>query len=141
MWLEIIKYWKSALIATLALIITLGVFYCKSLHREIKSLDASLTLANANYSQCLSDQRAAQEVSSEYQASLSDLNSRLNKLRQQSKCVQVSPIRPDATPANGKLSGSNGIRSGWLIDFSGRCEQTRLQLIGLQSYVKLVCTN
>lgn len=91
---------------------------------------------------CAEAQAKAEEASHDYQVSVAALNDRLNRLKRvQSRCIALAgegSSRPDAASRDEGLSGGNGIRTEWLYDFAGRCEQTARQLDSLQNFTRKV---
>lgn len=93
--------------------------------------------------QCNADKKLTKETEDGYQKRIAGLNSDINalKLRKPPRCVPVTAkpsVRPHAATPEAKLSGGDGIDSGFLIDYAGRAEECRLKLIGLQGFVSQV---
>lgn len=92
--------------------------------------------------QCAADKKITEESSAKYQTDLVALNDRLNALRMRkpAACVPIASIatRPDATAKPLKLVGPYGLSTDFLYDFAGEAERYRLQVIGLQGFVKKV---
>jgi len=88
--------------------------------------------------QCEEDKQLTQEVSSEFQTQISNLNRRLADLKRVRKpaCIPVtsSTSRCDATSRDGYVK-RNGIDTRTLFDYAGLAEKYRLQLISCQSFV------
>ena len=136
-----LKYWKYAATAMIAVILIVTYFYVRNLRTENTSLKTQLIQAEANFTKCQEDGIKSKEISSDYQKSNSSLKSQLDRLRRSSKCiVPYNGSRSVGTAAEGKLSGSDGISTGWLYEFAGRAEETRLKLIGCQKFVSDVCS-
>jgi hypothetical protein len=95
------------------------------------------------YDKCKAAQAITEKVSHEYQSDLADLNSQLNTLRLRvgpSRCVPVNSGNTasghDGAPAKNELPQRNGLSAWYLIDFAGRAENTRLQLLSCQNFVR-----
>lgn len=113
----------------------------KTMDGEIEGLERFLEEAHAEIRQCVQDKALSERVSNDYQKSARSLRNQLNSLRGQTRCVPLS-TEPSGqinghsgTPTEGKLSSRGGLTSGYLIDLGGRCEETRLKLIGCQNFV------
>lgn len=111
----------------------------KGLKGEIAGLEKYLDEATAEINQCNADKVLTEKVSNDYQKSVNSLRGQLKRLRDNPHCV---PVEPSGTPSgdNGtaagtKLSGTDGIRAEYLIDFAGSAEEVRLKLLGCQSFV------
>ncbi len=110
----------------------------KSMRGEIKGLERYLEEAHAEINQCTEDKALSERVSNDYQKSARSLRNQLNSLRENPHCVTVTPSPSDGsngTSAGGELSRTNGVRAGYLLDFAGRAEETRLKLIACQNFV------
>lgn len=111
----------------------------KGLKTDIAGLEKYLEESEAEVAQCVSDKALSERVSNDYQTSLTSLRRQLNSLRNDPKCVPTEPTpAPDGrsgAAAGTKLSSGNGLRAGYLFDFAGRAEETRLRLIGCQSFI------
>lgn len=138
MWL--LANWKLVVIGVLSVFMTVGLFYISTLKSDLKLEESARKTAEANFQQCQSDAIKSKEISSEFQKSNTALKSQLNRLRSQSKCiVPNSRGGYNGTSTGRELSGSDGISSGWLYEFAGRAEETRLKLLGCQKFVSEVC--
>jgi len=88
--------------------------------------------------QCEEDKQLTQEVSSDFQTQISNLNRRIAHLKRvrPSVCVPVTDTtsRRDAEPRDGHAQ-RNGIDTGALFDYAGLAEKHRLQLISCQSFI------
>lgn len=121
-------------------------FYIYTLHTDIKELKGEITglekyldEATAEINQCNADKVLSEKVSNDYQKSARSLRTQLNSLRNNPRCVPVQPANPSSgdngSPTGSKLSGGGGLTTGYLVDLGGRCEETRLKLIGCQDFV------
>lgn len=131
-------------LSAFALLGMLGYIYIlradnKSLVGEIKGLERYLEEARAEINQCTEDKALSERVSSDYQKSARSLRNQLNSLRNNPACIYVEPSSPSSgdngTSTGTELSGTNGLRAGYLLDFAGSAEETRLKLIGCQNFV------
>lgn len=131
------------LLSAFAFLGMLGYIYVlradiKSMDGEIKGLERFLEEARAEINQCNQDKILSEKVSNDYQKSARSLRNQLNSLRNNPHCIPVSPgpsSGDNGTTAGTKLSGTNGLRAGYLLDFAGSAEETRLKLIGCQNFV------
>lgn len=129
--------------AVASVILALAIFglWLHSQHQAgaIARLKAEVSSQNHMIAACEKQKQISYEVSNEYQGRITDLNSKLASLRLRfdEVCIPVnqSPGRPNATPAEGKLPGQNGVYAGALLDFARDCEQERLKVIGLQDFI------
>ena len=88
---------------------------------------------------CISDKNLSEKASHDYQASVRSLRRQLDSLRNDPRCVSIKP----ASPPNGhngaatgtEFSGRDSLRLGYIVDFGGRCEETRLKLLGCQKFI------
>lgn len=138
----LLKYWQPILAAGAALLVSYGthkivMMYVKSQHEiELATLLADMT------KKCKEAQAITREVSDEYQSQISALNRRVADLKRvRTQCV---PFYSDPTgghhgSTDGEFRGPDGgITAGTLLDFARDAEQTRLQLIGCQDWIKKV---
>ena len=131
----------------LSVIAVIGaVSYILVLRAENKSLaegKARLELDIADLQKaandCISDKNLSEKASHDYQASVRSLRRQLDSLRNDPRCVSIKP----ASPPNGhngaatgtEFSGRDSLRLGYIVDFGGRCEETRLKLLGCQKFI------
>ena len=123
-----------------------AVSYILVLRAENKSLaegKARLELDIADLQKaandCISDKNLSEKASHDYQASVRSLRRQLDSLRNDPRCVSIKP----ASPPNGhngastgtEFSGRDSLRLGYIVDFGGRCEETRLKLLGCQKFI------
>lgn len=138
--------WKHALpiSCALAALIFFGLWRIEVGRGEIKDvkisrLDEQIEIATLEINQCISDKTLAEKESHGFQTNLGALRRQLNSLRDNPSCVPTIPASAshghNGASAGGVVSGSNGIRTGYLIDFAGNAEETRLKLLGCQSFV------
>lgn len=132
------------LFSTVAIIVLFGLWRLevaenKRLDAQIEALDLQIAAATTEINQCASDKALSERTSRDYQNNVTALRRQLNSLRKDPACVPTeSTPAPDGhhgTPAGGKLPSGNGIRVGYLFDFAGRAEETRLKLEGCQDFV------
>jgi hypothetical protein len=130
------KY-KLLLGGSITIVILLTAMYVQYLRHENQTLKAERDTLKANYAQLISVREAERTVSHEYQSKNAALQSQLRNANRVRKCV---PVRmPENTPGHSspatgtELSGGNGLESGYLIDFAGRCESVRLKLLSCQA--------
>lgn len=128
--------------AVLVLIMGLGLsglwLYSKGQAARIDELKARLSYQEQATAACEKERKISYEASEKYQTRLSDLDRQLNSLRVQYRtvCIPVdAPGRPDATAAEGKLSGPHGVNAEALLEFAAACEKERLKVIGLQDFI------
>lgn len=111
----------------------------KALKVEIARMDEALEDATLEINQCSSDKTLTEKASNDYQASIRSLRNQLNSLRNDPRCVPTeSPGKTDGrngAATGAELSSGNGLRSGYLLDYAGRAEETRLKLVACQSFV------
>jgi len=111
----------------------------KSMRGEITGLERYLEEARAEINQCTEDKALSERVSNDYQKSARSLRNQLNSLRNNPACVPIEPSGKtggdNGAAAGTKLSGTNGVRAGYLLDFAGSAEETRLKLIACQNFV------
>lgn len=111
----------------------------RSLNGQIKVLDLDLSAATKEVAQCQLDKELSEKVSNDYQKSISALRRQLNSLRNNPTCIPTKPAgKADGhtgAPAGTEFSGGDGVRLGYLADFAGRAEETRLKLLGCQAFV------
>lgn len=136
--------WQYVFILFCALALTWFGFYVRSviaenqiLKIENSRLDEKIEIAALEINQCSQDKVLTEKVSNDYQKSIANLRTQLNRLRNDPHCIPTeSPSSPGISPnTGGKLSGGNGIRSDWLYDFAGRAEQDRLTAKGCVDFM------
>lgn len=95
--------------------------------------------------QCDQEKKTTQEAYNALQKNTDSLNSRIAalKLRKPARCVPLQPSKPaaqyDAPAAGEKPVGRDaGIDRGNLIDYAGKAEQYRLQLLSCQEFVETI---
>lgn len=95
--------------------------------------------------QCNAAKKLTEEASNEYQKNLSNLDKQLATLRMRkpARCVPVARVAggPHDHAEPTKLLGPYGLSSEWAFEYAGDAEKTRLQLIGLQDFIKKVWNN
>lgn len=132
--------WQVRALLSLGLIVAIlgGYIYLQSVKDDRDTYKAERDQLQVAYDAAISNQNKNFEVSNDYQTRLTDVNRKLAaalRVRDNAKCVPaLTPGRPDAGTAGRELSGRDGISSDYLRDFAARCEKTRLQLLGLQSW-------
>ena len=146
----LIKYWYVALPIALALLGGFGYLVYdytstkaenRALKIDIQALEDTIEDYAAEVDQCVSDKTLTEKTSNGYQTSIRSLRSQLDSMRSrgEARCVPTEPAGAthgrDGTPAGTELPSGNGVRAGYLIDFGGRCEETRLKLLACQSFV------
>ena len=131
----------------LSVIAVIGaVSYILVLRAENKSLaegKARLELDIADLQKaandCISDKTISEKASHDFQVSNRSLRRELNSLRNDPHCVSVQPSGApngyNGAAAGTELSGRNEVRAGYLYDYAGRSEETRLKLLGCQNFV------
>lgn len=131
----------------LSVIAVIGaVSYILVLRAENKSLaegKARLELDIADLQKaandCISDKTISEKASHDFQVSNRSLRRELNSLRNDPNCVSVQPSGApngyNGAAAGTELSGRNEVRAGYLYDYAGRSEETRLKLLGCQNFV------
>lgn len=108
---------------------------------EAKQRDALQTQATALKAQCTKDKEITTHAAQTYQDQIGALNRQLNALRLRPRPKCIMPVtRPspqlDAASGKGKPAGSYGVSTGWLYDYAGEAERYRLQVIGLQGFIR-----
>lgn len=132
------------ILGTLAAVIFFGLWRVEVGHGELQKaeiarLDEQLEIATLEINQCISDKAISERSSNDYQKSINSLRRQLNSLRDDPTCVPTE----SSIPSNGHngaatgaiVSGRSGLRTGYIIDLGGRAEETRLKLIGCQSFI------
>jgi len=139
---------KIISIIALFVIMSGGSIYIKILQSDLRAVKAEIKLVQAeketavqNYTQCLEDKKITNEVSNEYQNQLSISNTELDHFKRmfrEATCINIaSPSsQPYDSTKEGKHGQPNGLRSDWLLDYAGEAEGYRLQVIGLQNFIK-----
>jgi hypothetical protein len=138
----LLKYWQPILAAGASLLVSYGahkvvMMYVNSQHEiALATLEVDMT------KKCKEAQAITREVSDEYQSQISALNRRvadLKRLRAQCVPVYADPTGGHNGASTGELRGPDGgITAGTLLDFARDAEQTRLQLIGCQDWIRKV---
>jgi len=125
------------LAGSITIVILLTAMYVQYLRNTNQTLKAERDILKANYAQLISVREVERTVSYEYQSKNAALQSQLRNANRVRKCVPVRmPETPSghSSPTTGtELSGGNGLDSGYLIDFAGRCESVRLKLLSCQA--------
>jgi hypothetical protein len=135
------KLWPAIPGAIISAVIS---FYIFTARMDVLRLDQQKALsvqASSYIQKCNADKKITEDVQNETQTRINSLNDQLASLKRlrPAKCVPVlsGPAgQHNGTTGSGKLPISNGLRSEWLYDFSGRCESTRIELIGCQEFIK-----
>lgn len=123
-----------------------AVSYILVLRAENKSLaegKARLELDIADLQKaandCISDKNLSEKASHDYQASVRSLRRQLDSLRNNPRCVSIEPASPsdghNGAATGTEFSGRDSLRLGYIVDFGGRCEETRLKLLGCQKFI------
>lgn len=138
----LLKYYQPILAAGASLLVSYVVhsvvmMYVNSQHEiALATLEADMT------KKCKEAQAITREVSDEYQSQISALNRRVSDLKRlRAQCVPVYADPPGGY--NGAGAGElrrsyGGVTAGILFDFARDAEQTRLQLIGCQDWIRKV---
>lgn len=139
---------KIISIIALFLIMSGGAVYIRILQSDLKAAKAEVKLIRAeketavqNYTQCLEDKKITNEASNEYQNQLSISNTELDyfkRMFREATCINIAAPSTQShdAPKEGQHGQSNGLRSDWLLDYAGEAEGYRLQVIGLQNFIK-----
>lgn len=142
----LLRNWKYVLTFLGTLAIVGAAFYIhllrgdiKDLKGEVAGLEQYLEEAHAEVNQCVSDKAISERSSNDYQKSINSLRRQLNSLRDDPTCVptesSIPPNGHNGAATGAIVSGRSGLRTGYLIDLGGRCEETRLKLIGCQKFI------
>jgi hypothetical protein len=132
-WKLIVTFIATASIAWM--IHSISLTHVENVHKSEMNIQAE-----SLNKQCAKEKAITEGASNAYQKSLSDLNGRYNSLRvQHSRCIAVSNAKTSCgsnASTTEQLHGENGITSEALYGFARDCEQVRLQLIGLQDFIR-----
>jgi hypothetical protein len=117
----------------------LGLYiYIQSIKSDLAAATRDRDKFKTAYDAAISNQNKNFEVSNDYQIQLAAVNRKLAdalRVRERARCVPtITAGRPDAGTAAGEFPRRDGLSTDYLRDFAARCERTRLQLIGLQSW-------
>lgn len=134
----VVRHKKAFFLLFVAVTIFGGLTYIRIIKNELANLEQSLAISEANLAQERKEKELSREVSKKYQADLSALNRDLERLRQlPPSCIPIeSTTGHNGSTTGAKFSKGNGVRSGWLYEYAGRAESTRLRLLGCQQYVR-----
>jgi len=127
---------------TVGIVAIMGtVIYVQSLRHSLQTKTTQLEQTTAAFLQCQANKDKEREASATYQSENSNLQHQLANARKlRDKCIPVSvpgsASGHSTAAAEGKFSNGNGVTSGYLIDFAGRCEETRLRLLACQKFSK-----
>lgn len=130
--------------AVLTAIVALLLHNWSISHLESKQAKALDTQKTELENKCTADKKITEDISSDYQSKINQLNGQLASLRMRmpSVCIPVITGQANGSHASstaGQHGGQNGgITSDALYGFSGECETYRLRLIGLQNFVNKV---
>jgi hypothetical protein len=129
MWLSfIIRNYKLFGVLTLIGCLILSFGYIRYQKYQLTTTRATVSVLQAN----LKEVERNYNVSKNYQSELIKLRANLDRLRNSPpKCIIPNGGHNDTTTRN-KLSGRDGISTGWLFDYAGRAEEVRLRLIACQ---------
>ncbi len=140
MWLSLVKqFWPVIPTVVLALFL----HHASVIDLQAKQQAALAAQAAQINHQCQMDKQLTAEVSHEYENQVNDLNGQLAALKRVRPRTCVIPL-PSALAANrfnagvstSKLPVAHGVTSDALVDLAGDCEKTRLELNGLQDFVR-----
>lgn len=111
-----------------------GFLYIRHAVIQNGELKTELKEAYIQLEECQQVHKLEEEVSNEFQDKNARLRKQLNSLKRVQSCVPVSqtPEGSGGTATGKELSGRDGLGTEFLYDFAGRCEETRLKLLGCQ---------
>lgn len=132
MWSLVFRNWRLVLGGIGLLSILGGFLYVKHLIHQNAALKQSSRQNMEAYVKCYKTQEQQRIVSNEFHTKTNNLRKQLaNAQRLRPQCILPKPSPGHSpAPATGELSGGNGVSTAYLIDFAGRCEETRLKLLG-----------
>lgn len=105
--------------------------------------------ARADLKTCKEAKTQSEEIGNDHQKEIRNLNAQLahaRRLRDNARCEPIAGLAGETIGDNGsatgsKLSRGNGLSVEYLIDFAGRCEETRLKAIGAQRFINSIYEN
>lgn len=133
-----------ALSGTLAVIVFFGLWRLeaaetRNLKAEIARMDEQIEIAALEINQCSKDKALTEKVSNDYQKSIANMRRQLNGLRDDPTCVPTEPsgagYGDNGAATGNQLLRGNGLKTGYLFDYAGRAEETRLKLLSCQSFI------
>lgn len=144
--MALISNWRYVLhiLNSLALVVFVGLWRIevaetKSLKAEITRMDEQIEIATLEINQCSKDKALTEKVSNDYQKSIANLRNQLNGLRDNPTCIPTEPSGAgsgnNGATSGGVVPSGIGLKTGYLFDYAGRAEETRLKLIGCQSFI------
>lgn len=131
----------------------IGILACLSIGGYITHLwdESSLESAlkeqkTALVDQCVKDKKLTTEASNDYETKITALNKHIADIKRvrPSKCLPIVARNTNGTISSAGGTGNggeNGVDSDALYDYAALAEKYRLQLIGLQNFVKIVWAN
>ena len=137
MWL--LANWKILTTATATLAIC-WMLHSLDVHRiEAKHDKEIISAKNALVAECNKAQAITKGISHDYQTKLASLNARLADAKRVhvNRCIAVQGATSagyDGTATGAKPAGRN-VGADRLIDYAGRAEKYRLQLISCQDFI------
>lgn len=128
---------------SLALILLLGWNHYQDVRETRDRYKTERNQARADLEKCKTAKITSEEIGNDHQKQIRNLNAQLvnaRRLRLNARCEPISglageTIGDNGRAARGKLSRGNGLSVEYLIDFAGRCEETRLKTIAAQSFI------
>lgn len=89
--------------------------------------------------QCNKAKKITEDVSHDYETQITALNSRVSALKLRPKnCVPITrtATRPNGSTGTAEHGGQDGVNSDIFYDYAALAEKYRLQIIGLQEFIK-----
>lgn len=142
----LLRNWRYVFFISCALAFTVFGFYIRGVMAENRALkienarlDEDIEQAVLEINQCNKDKTLSEKVSRDYQSSITALRRQLNGLRDDPTCVPTESSGAgygnNGTSTGAVVSGRNGLKTGYLFDYAGRAEETRLKLLGCQNFI------
>lgn len=131
MW--VLKNWQGALAAFLLsyALHCVSMAYLEAAHEKALSDQKTALIA-----QCDKDKATTKEAQDALQRNYDSIAARLARFKrmQRASCVPVSSSADGSGSGNGHV-GTNGISSGFLLDFAAECETYRSTVIVLDKFI------
>lgn len=141
--MNLLTYWQPIAAALATAVIAFGLHSAAARVTEINHQNELISQKEKIRAECNAAQQQTKDLSDAYQKKIADLNTRIAAaLRVPAHCIMPRDTRPasggNAATRDKGLSNGNGVSTGYLLEFAGRCETVGQQLDTCQATVGVI---